>query len=155
MLKLDAPDPYFERGMTNHDYPGETTSGRLGPGWGWLYLPRPFGADFVQAQFTPRIFKRYRTCHSDLHAFVTEQLVRLDQPMAVAAGAALQENQAQEFVMICGARWAFASYEVPSGQRTSEAGTAFYNGWVSAMNSDPQTRSAVMFSRQPTIMVKG
>ncbi|MFB7168653.1 hypothetical protein [Streptomyces sp. NPDC056242] len=72
--------------------------------------------------------------------------------MAVAADAALQENEAQEFVMVCGATWAFASYEVPLGQRTSEAGTTFYNRWVSGMNSHPQARSAVMFSQEPVIM---
>ncbi|MFD0066718.1 hypothetical protein [Streptomyces sp. NPDC056690] len=153
MLKLDAPDPYFERLGTNRDWLGEPVA-RLGPGWGWLSLPSPFRSDFVEVSFNRRVFGRYRTCHSDLHAFITEQIAHLN-PMAVAAGAALQENQAQEFVMVCGHAWAFASYEVPSGQRTSEAGTAFYNGWVSAMNSDPQTRSAVMFSQQPTIMTKG
>jgi hypothetical protein len=154
VLKLDAPDRYFERLVTNHDY-SEDVCGYSGPGWSWLWLPRPFAGDYVQAQSTRRIFKRYRTCHSDLRAFITEQIAQHDQRMAEAAGAALQENTAQEFVMVCGITWAFASYEVLSGQSSSEAGTAFYNGWVSAMNSDPQAQFALKLAKEPVIMAAG
>jgi hypothetical protein len=154
VLKLDAPDRYSERLITNHDYPGDDC-GYSGPGWSWLWLPRPFAGDHARAQFTRRIFKRHRTCQGDLRAFITEQVVRHDQRMAEAAGAALRENTAREFVLVCGVTWAFALYEVLSGQSSAEAGTAFYNGWVSAMNSDPQAQVALKLGEEPMIMAAG
>uniref|UniRef100_UPI003F49291F hypothetical protein n=1 Tax=Microtetraspora malaysiensis TaxID=161358 RepID=UPI003F49291F len=105
----------------------------------------------VQGRFTRQLFKRYQTAHRDLRAFIGENLADNDQRWSKAAVAALRDVTAQEFVLVCSSVWAFAAFEVRSGQ-SAEAGTAFYNGWVGAMNADPQAQYAVMASKEPMVM---
>jgi hypothetical protein len=74
-----------------------------------------------------------------------------DRHWSKAAVATLQAVTAQEFVLICSHVWAFGMYEVPSGG-SEEAGTAFYNRWVGAMNTDPEAPYRVMGSKKPTVI---
>ncbi|MER5757121.1 hypothetical protein [Streptomyces sp. NPDC002088] len=117
-------------------------------------MPYPFSSQHVQGRFTRHVFKRYQTSHSDLRAFIGENLAGNDQRWSKAAVAALRDVTAQEFVLVCSTVWAFASFEVRSG-RSAEAGTAFYNGWVGAMNADPRAPYELMASEKPTVMIMG
>lgn len=154
LLKLDAPNgSVAESAISNHDYP-ESSSGRTGPGWSWMWVPFPFNSQFVQARFDSRVYRRYQTAHTDLRAFIGENLVGNDERWSKAAVAALRDVTAQEFVLVCSHVWAFASFEVRAGG-SAEAGTAFYNGWVGAVNADPRASYALMTSGKPTLMVWG
>lgn len=154
MLKLNAPSGSFpESAISNHDYP-ESLYGHSGPGWSWMWVPHPFSSQHVQGRFTRRVFKRYQTSHSDLRAFVGENLAGNDQRWSKAAVAALRDVTTQEFILVCSTVWAFASFEVRSG-RSAEAGTAFYNGWVGAVNADPRAPYTLMTSEKPTVMAMG
>ncbi|MEU9095543.1 hypothetical protein [Streptomyces sp. NPDC048428] len=151
MLKLDAPRRGFEvRAISDHDYP-ESECGDSGPGWSWMWVSTPFNSQYVRGQFTDRVFKRCRTSHKDMEAFVRENLGDSHRHWSTAAAAVIRGATAQEFVLVCSSDWAIASYEVRSG-RSAEAGTAFYNGWVGAMNVDPRRAFAVMGSQEPVLM---
>ncbi|WP_433224749.1 hypothetical protein [Microtetraspora malaysiensis] len=153
MLKLDAPsDSSSQVAVSNQNYPeSEAIYGGSGPGWSWMWVPAPFSSMWVQGRFTRQLFKRYQTAHRDLRAFIGENLAGNNQRWSKAAIAALRDVTAQEFVLVCSTVWAFAAFEVRSG-RSAEAGTAFYNGWVGAMNADPQAQYAVMASEEPMVM---
>ncbi|GGW56831.1 hypothetical protein GCM10010503_37570 [Streptomyces lucensis JCM 4490] len=153
MLKLDAPmdgPSGFRTVISNDDYP-ESQYGYTGPGWSWMWVNSPFALSFVEGQFTRRVFKQYQTSHRDLRSFASESLAPNDPHWSKACAAALRDTTAQEFILVCSI-WAFASFEVRSG-RSAEAGTAFYNGWVAAMNADPQATYALQRSEKPTVIV--
>lgn len=153
LLKLDAPSGSSSGVViSNHDYPdSEAVYGGSGPGWSWMWVPTPFSSQWVRGRFTHQLFKRYQTAHRDLRSFIGENLADIDQRWSKAAIAALRDVTAQEFVIVCSTVWAFAAFEVRSG-RSAEAGTAFYNGWVGAMNADRQAQYAVMASKGPIVM---
>ncbi|MFI6055510.1 hypothetical protein ACIBCO_36170 [Streptomyces violascens] len=46
----------------------------------------------------------------------------------------------------------YALYEVLPGESSPQAGTAFYNGWVDAMQAQPSTAEAITFADGPTLM---
>jgi hypothetical protein len=154
MLKLNAPlegPSGFRTAISNDDYP-ESHYANTGPGWSWMWVNSPFNLSFVEGQFSRRVFKQYQTSHRDLRSFVGESLAPNDPRWSKAAATALRDTTAQEFILVCSNLWAFASYEVRSG-RSAEAGTAFYNGWVAAMNADPQAIYALSWSEKPTVIV--
>ncbi|WP_326768057.1 hypothetical protein OG978_29150 [Streptomyces sp. NBC_01591] len=152
MHKLDAPGKSFQSVISNHDYSdAETEWNGTGPGWSWMWVPTPFSSQFVQGQFTRQVFKRNRTSRDDLRAFISENLADNDRRWSQAAAATLRGVTAQEFVLICSHVWAFALFEVNSSS-TANAGTAFYNRWVGAMNADPQAPYMLMAAETPTVM---
>ncbi|MFJ9792446.1 hypothetical protein [Streptomyces globosus] len=153
MLKLNAPmggPSGFRTVISNDDYP-ESQYGYTGPGWSWMWVNSPFALSFVEGQFTRRVFKQYQTSHRDLRSFVGESLAPNDPRWSKACAAALRDTTAQEFILVCEI-WAFASFEVRSGG-SAEAGTAFYNGWVAAMNADPQATYTLQWSEKPTVIL--
>ncbi|THA65282.1 hypothetical protein E6P78_18520 [Streptomyces sp. A0958] len=151
MLRLDAPQRGISSlAISNHGYT-ESECGYSGPGWSWMWVPAPFSSQFVQAQFTDRVFKKYRTCQKDLRAFVRENLAENSPRWSKRAAAVLRDNTAQEFVLVCSSQWVAAAYEVRSGG-SAEAGTAFYNGWVDAVNADPGIAYTLMASGEPVLI---
>ncbi|MEK8169468.1 hypothetical protein NKH77_05640 [Streptomyces sp. M19] len=114
--------------LSNHDYP-PSASGAHGPGWSWMWVPYPSTRSTCGAVQQEGL-QDYRTAHSDLRAFVAENLVENDQHWSRAAVAALRDVTAQEFVLVCSHVWAFASFEVPSGGSRNRAPSSTTGGSV-------------------------